>query len=307
MSIGQCDRAKQKVLDDSEGGLIEHYARLSYYQAELLETNPGSTVKMIVETMPNGEIYFGSYYICFKAVKDGWISGCRKVICLDGCFLKNSGQLLSAVGRDANNHIFPLAWAVVSVENKKNWTWFLNLLRDDIEMESGHGLTLISDQHKGIIEAIKDVFSNAEHRQCTRHIYANFIKKFRGLQSKNLFWKAANSTSKEWFERHMEELKTSSKGAYDHLMERNPITWSKSFFEVGRACDAYENGMSESFNSRIQTARRKPIISMHYDVIPSGNKIFEVRSAKYAYVVKIQEQTCTCGSWQLSGILVFIR
>ncbi|XP_076935466.1 uncharacterized protein LOC143602139 [Bidens hawaiensis] len=211
-------------------------------------------------------------------------------------------------------------------------------------MESGHGLTLISDQHKGIIEVVKDVFSNAEHRQCTRHIYANFIKKFCGLQSKNLFWKAANSTSKEWFERHMEELKTSSKCAYDHLMERNPITWSKSFFEVGRACDAYENGMSESFNLRIRTARRKPIISMleyirrfvmrrmflvtkqsesfgyevcpatkkklevikkkqrHYDVIPSGNNIFEVRSAKNAYVVKIQEQTCNCGSWQLSGI-----
>ncbi|XP_076928970.1 uncharacterized protein LOC143593136 [Bidens hawaiensis] len=142
----------------------------------------------------------------------------------------------------------------------------------------------------------------------------------------------------------MEELKTSSKGVYDHLMERDPITWSKSFFEVGRACDAYENGMSESSNSRIRTARRKPIISMledirrfvmrrmflmakqsesfehevcpairkklevikkkqrHYDVIPSGNNILEVRSAKNAYVVKIQEQTCTCGSRKLSGI-----
>ncbi|XP_076909294.1 uncharacterized protein LOC143566493 [Bidens hawaiensis] len=289
VSTGQCDRAKQKVLNDYEGGLKEHYARLSDYQAELLETNP-------------------------EIVKDGWISGCRKVICLDGCFLKNSGPLLSAVGRDANNHIFPLAWAVVSVENKENWTWFHNLLRDDIEMEGGHGLTLVSDQHKGIIEAVKGLFPNAEHRQCTRHIYANFIKKFCGLQSKNLFWKAANSTSKQWFERHMEELKTSSKGAYDHLMERNPITWSRAFFKVGRACNAFENGMSESFNSRIQTARRKPTISMfedirrfvmriiHYDVIPSGNNIFEIRSEKSAYVVKIQEQTCTCGSWQLSGI-----
>ncbi|XP_076941564.1 uncharacterized protein LOC143611177 [Bidens hawaiensis] len=221
---------------------------------------------MAVETMPNGEVYFSGYYICFKAVKDGWISGCRKVICLDGCFLKNHGQLLSAIGRDANNHIFPLAWAVVSVENKENWKWFLNLLRVDIEMEGGLGLTLISDQHKGIIEAVKDVFPNAEHRQCTRHIYANFIKKFRGLQSKNLFWAAAKSTSKQWFERHMKELKTNSKGAYDHLMERNPITWSRAFFEVGRACDAFENGMSESFNSRIRTTRRKPIISMLEDI-----------------------------------------
>ncbi|GJU27253.1 zinc finger, PMZ-type containing protein [Tanacetum coccineum] len=62
----------------------------------------------------NGNNYFSSYYVCFKGVKDGWINGCRKVIGLDGCFLKSvcQGQLLAAMGRDVNNHIFPLAWAV---------------------------------------------------------------------------------------------------------------------------------------------------------------------------------------------------
>ncbi|KAD5508165.1 hypothetical protein E3N88_15868 [Mikania micrantha] len=340
VSTGQCSRAKKKVLDEFEGGLKEHYARLSDYKAEILKTNPGSTVKMNVNKLANGDIYFSSFYICFKGVKDGWINGCRKVIGLDGCFLKNSGQLLSAVGRDANNHIFPLAWAVVSVENKENWMWFLDLLRDDIEIKDGFGLTLISDQHKGIIEAVKDVFPYAEHRQCTRHIYANFKKKYRGLQFKNLFWAAAKSTTEQQFEEKIEELKTISKGSYNHLMERNPITWSRAFFEV----DAYENGMSESFNSRIRVARRMPIITMleeirlfvmqrvflmatkaekmeydvcptirkkledikvkqrHWKVIPSSNIKFEIRNEKDAYVVNIDEQTCSCRSWQLSGI-----
>lgn len=40
----------------------------------------------------------------------------------------------------------------------------------------------------------------------------------------------------------------------------------------------------------------------YYIVVPSGNNIFEVRSETNAYVVKLQEHTCTCGSWQLSGI-----
>ncbi|KAJ0726873.1 putative transposase, mutator type, MULE transposase domain-containing protein [Helianthus annuus] len=209
---------------------------------------------MAVNEMENGEVYFSSYYICFKGVKDGWINGCRKVLGLDGCFLKNSGQLLTAMGRDANNHIFPLAWAAVSVENKENWKWFLNLVRYDIEMESGLGLTLISDQHKGIIEAVKDVFPYAEHRQCVRHIYANYKKKYRGEQFINLFWKATKATTEEYFEKKMEELKNINKGAYTHLTERNSITWSKAFFELNKACDAYENGMSESFNSRILSA-----------------------------------------------------
>ncbi|KAI3705783.1 hypothetical protein L1987_76025 [Smallanthus sonchifolius] len=262
VSIGQCGRAKKKILDEFEGGLKEHYARLSDYQAEILKTNPGNTVKMDVNTKVNGDIYFSSYYICFKGVKDGWINGCRKVICLDGCFLKNSGQLLSVIGRDANNHIFPLAWVVVSVENKENWKWFLDLLRDDIEMEGGLGLTLISGQHKGIIEVVKDVFPYAQHKQCTRHIYANFKKKICRLQFKNLFWAATNSTTEQQFQEKMEELKTISKVAYTHLMERDPISWSRAFFEIGRACDAFENGMSESFNSRIRVARRKPILTM---------------------------------------------
>ncbi|KAK1411577.1 hypothetical protein QVD17_38128 [Tagetes erecta] len=70
----------------------------------------------------------------------------------------------------------------------------------------------------------------------------------------------------KFFEEKMTELKTICKGAYDHLMERDPTTWSRAFFEVGRACDAYENGMSESFNSSIRSARRKPIISMFDEI-----------------------------------------
>lgn len=31
-------------------------------------------------------------------------------------------ELLTAVERDGNNHIFPVAWAIVTVENKDNWS-----------------------------------------------------------------------------------------------------------------------------------------------------------------------------------------
>nr|GEU44807.1 reverse transcriptase domain-containing protein [Tanacetum cinerariifolium] len=50
----------------------------------------------------------------------------------------------------------------------------LELLGEDIDMPTGNGLTLIEDQHKGLIEAVKDVMPLAEHRQCVRHIYEGF-------------------------------------------------------------------------------------------------------------------------------------
>ncbi|GKB82611.1 hypothetical protein Tco_0949506 [Tanacetum coccineum] len=52
----------------------------------------------------------------------------------------------------------------------------LELLGEDIDMLTGNGLTLISDQHKGLIEAVKDVMPLAEHKQCAKHIYEDFRK-----------------------------------------------------------------------------------------------------------------------------------
>ncbi|CAI9282040.1 unnamed protein product [Lactuca saligna] len=118
------------------------------------------------------------------------------------------GQLLAAMGRDENNHIFPIAWAVVAVENKETWKWFLDLLLDDIEMGIGHGLTLISDQHTGLVEVVKERVPAAEHRQCARHIYANFKKRFKGEQYRKLFWAADASTTQPKFEAEMNYIKT---------------------------------------------------------------------------------------------------
>ena len=48
------------------------------------------------------------------------------LIGVDGTHLKETYGciLLSAVALDANNEIFSLACAVVSVEDKENWSWF---------------------------------------------------------------------------------------------------------------------------------------------------------------------------------------
>lgn len=150
VSVGQCRNAKKFALEEIEGSLEAHYAKIRSYGAELLRANPGSTVKLDVDIMPDSTIHFSKIYVCLKGVKDGWVEGCRRVIGIDGCFLKGicRGELLSAVGRDANNQMYPLAWAVVAVENKETWKWFLDLLLDDIEMGDGRGLTLISDGHK---------------------------------------------------------------------------------------------------------------------------------------------------------------
>ncbi|GJW40778.1 hypothetical protein Tco_0066623 [Tanacetum coccineum] len=268
VSLGQCKRAKQCALFDHEGGLVDHYSRVWEYRQALLESNPGSTCQLDLEEKDDGLMYFKRMYICFLGLKAGWKDACRKVIGLDGCFLTHTckGQLLTAMGRDANNQMFPIAWAVVEVENKNNWCWFLSLLHDDLELDDGKGLTIISDAHKGLIEAVSTWFPDAEHRQCTRHIYANFKRKWNGLQWKRLFWSAAACTIKEHFLQIMEQIKMLDEAAHKWLVERDPNSWSRAFFEMDRDTAAFENGISESFNSRILNARGKPLITMLEDI-----------------------------------------
>jgi hypothetical protein len=78
------------------------------------------------------------------------MAGCRKVIGLDGCFFKGStnGELLCAIGRDANNQMYPVAWAVVDKETNESWDWFVHLFFRDVNVGDGQGWVIISDQQK---------------------------------------------------------------------------------------------------------------------------------------------------------------
>ncbi|GKE09136.1 hypothetical protein Tco_1412687 [Tanacetum coccineum] len=122
VSLGQCKRAKQRAYFDYERGLQEQYGMLWEYRHAILDSNPGSTCRLDDEETESGHYYFKRIYVCFKGVKEGWLAGCRKVIRLDGSFLKHTrrGELLVAMGRDANNQMYPIGWAVVKVEKNEN-------------------------------------------------------------------------------------------------------------------------------------------------------------------------------------------
>ncbi|GJU51850.1 pentatricopeptide repeat-containing protein [Tanacetum coccineum] len=203
-----------------------------------------------------------------KRTKDGWFEGCKRVIGLDGCFLKHTcrGELLTAIGRDANNQMYSISWAVVRVENSDNWCWFLALLHGDLKLQQGTGLTLISDGHKSLHEAVRDWLPNSKHGKCTKHIYANFKKKFRGIQLQKLFWHAASCIVPQLFYSKMEEMKKINSEAYDYLIGRDPNSWSSAFFNLSVKCLAFKNGICESYHRAILLQRHKPIITMLEDI-----------------------------------------
>ncbi|CAI9266267.1 unnamed protein product [Lactuca saligna] len=121
-----------------------------------------------------------------------------------GTIVGNYAKLWSygeEIKRDGNNHLYPIAWVVVCVENKDNWKWFLENLQEDSHLEGGFGRTLMSDQHNGIIEAVKDLFPEIEHRQCARHVLSNFKKKFPRAQ----YWQVLPSSLNTFETRNLGE------------------------------------------------------------------------------------------------------
>jgi len=142
-------RAKSMAYKNIDGSFQEQYKRVYDYAHELLRSNPGSTVKVHVDENEGNPI-FKRLYVCLKACKDSFFC-CRPIIGVDVCFLKGKygGELLTAVGRDGNDQMLPLAYAVVEVENKETWTWFLDLMIEDLGgAEICSKITFMSDQQK---------------------------------------------------------------------------------------------------------------------------------------------------------------
>ena len=73
---------------------------------------------------------------------------CKPVISIDETHLygKYQGKLLVTIATDANNKVFPLAFAVVDYESGSSWGWFLQCLRDTIgHVIPNKGICIISD------------------------------------------------------------------------------------------------------------------------------------------------------------------
>jgi hypothetical protein len=122
--------------------------------------------------------------------------------CVDGCHIKTKykGVLLTAVGIDPNDYIFPVAFGLAEVECTSAWEWFLTSLKEDLGITNTAPWTIMSDRQKvwylcssaslsilalliltyflnylhGLINAMGKIWPDAEHRFCVRHLIQNF-------------------------------------------------------------------------------------------------------------------------------------
>ncbi|KAL6133765.1 hypothetical protein ACLB2K_065999 [Fragaria x ananassa] len=264
----------------NEGHYIDQYNNLASYCKELSRSILGSTV--LIRTLMDGIVRrFHRLYLCFATWKEGWIKG------------------------------------LTEVENQEAWTWFQEYLKDDLRIERDSSYTFITDMQKGLGNAIANLFANASHRHCVRHLKYNLKEKHLGEGLKQLVWNAARSSIRIWYNKHMDELRELDEEAWTWFQDKNRAQWCRASFDEECKCDILLNNLYESFNSAILPARDKLIITMLekirmammratcYRAHRSGKFIFQVTGAGdmgSKHVVDLGLHTCTCKRWLISGI-----
>ncbi|GKC13055.1 hypothetical protein Tco_1009837 [Tanacetum coccineum] len=113
------------------GSYRDQYSLLREYAQELINQNPGTTLRIDVQQEPNPESLtrtFRRVYVCLRALKQGFRAFGREILRLDGCFMSGPwpGQILTAVGVDTNNRIYPVTYAIVEAESRAKCDLLIN-------------------------------------------------------------------------------------------------------------------------------------------------------------------------------------
>ncbi|CAL8174034.1 unnamed protein product [Prunus armeniaca] len=217
-----------------------------------------------------------------------------------------TGQVLTAVGVDRNNGLYPVAYVVVEVESK------------NLQIENGKAWVFMSDKQKCLIPAIETLLPTAEHRMCVRNLYSNFKTDHAGLALKNILWAAARATTIPWYEAEMDKMKEQDEEAWKWLKKRPAKNWNsrdKSILTCLERIRVYI--MLRMAKRRIAgTVWRHPVGPRIVKIIEknklgasqciprlAGESKYQV-SHMYGgeYVVNLKAKTCSCRRWDLCGI-----
>ena len=209
---------------------------------------------------------FHRFYWSFGACMRAFLKHIPPVIGVDGCHLRGKypGCLIMATALDGNNHLLPFAFAVVEIEKKSTWKWFLEMLRGTIGYFT-QPLVIITDRMRGLVskegDIVEQVFPECHHGYCIVHLSKNLVGKTNDVVAASLFWAAARSRTEGHFQQVMHIISREHNEAFQYISQIPPERWANAFFPAKRY-GMLSTNCAESMNSVMKKSRSLPICAM---------------------------------------------
>ncbi|CAH2054734.1 unnamed protein product, partial [Thlaspi arvense] len=264
LNYSQAWRAKEVAREQLQGSYKEAYSQLPLICEKIKETNPGS----IATFMTKEDSSFHRLFISFYASISGFKQGSRPLLFLDNAILnsKYQGVMLVATASDAEDGIFPVAFAIVDSETEENWLWFLEQLK--AALSEPRRITFVADFQNGLKNAISQVFEDAYHAYCLRQLAEKLNSDLKGQFSHearrymlNDFYSVAYATTLEGYYSSLENIKSISPDAYAWVIESEPDHWANALFQGERYNQMYST-FGLDFYSWVSEAHEFPITQM---------------------------------------------
>lgn len=262
VSYMQAWRGKERSMAALHGTFEEGYRLLPAYCEQIRKTNPGSIASVFATGQEN---CFQRLFISFRASIYGFINACRPLLELDKAHLKGKylGTLLCAAAVDADDALFPLAIAIVDMESDENWMWFMSELRKllGVNTDNMPRLTILSERHSGIVEAVETHFPSASHGFCLRYISENFRDTFKNTKLVNIFWNAVYALTAVEFESKITEMIEISQDVIPWFKGFPPQLWAVAYFD-GVRYGHFSLGVTELLYKWALECHELPIVQM---------------------------------------------
>ncbi|XP_042478455.1 uncharacterized protein LOC122059620 isoform X2 [Macadamia integrifolia] len=263
LTYQQAWRGKEIALQEVNGSFLDSYKLLPGFCQRVMKSNPGT---LAVYTQKDDST-FNQLFISFHASTHGFRLGCRPVLFVDSILLKGKflSTFLSATAMDANDDMFPVAFAVVESGSLQDWTWFLENLK--VALKDSRDIIFVSDWNEHLVQAVNDIYSSVSHAHCYRHLSGSFKSFLKGLHLSNsikdalmtVLDKLAYSRNRIDFDSALGQMQSISNEAYDWVLESEPMCWANSLFP-GRRYDKFSLNFNESFNKWVQESQELPIM-----------------------------------------------
>ncbi|CAN7010124.1 unnamed protein product [Brassica rapa subsp. trilocularis] len=264
LNYSQAWRAKEVAREQLQGSYKEAYSQLPLLCEKIKETNPGSIAVFATKE----DSSFHRLFISFYASISGFKQGSRPLLFLDNAVLnsKYQGVMLIATASDAEDGVFPVAFAVVDAETEENWLWFLEQLKS--ALSESRRVTFVADFQNGLKNAIPQVFEDAHHAYCLRQLAEKMNTDLKGQFSHearrymlNDFYSVAYATTPEGYCSALESMKNISPDACKWVTESEPHHWANALFQGERYNQMYST-FGLDFYSWVSEAHEFPITQM---------------------------------------------